>query len=898
MPESPALMTPPSQIAHYRIVSKLGEGGMGAVYRATDTKLNRDVAIKILPDVLANDPDYLARFTREAQVLASLNHPNIAAIYGVEDSAIVMELVEGVTLAERIERGAIPLEEAVPIARQVAEALEAAHEKGIIHRDLKPANVKITPDGVVKVLDFGLAKAAEPAQSNPNLTASPTLTLRATQAGVIMGTAAYMSPEQASGKPVDKRADIWSFGVLLAEMLTGRTLFEGETISHILAHVLTAPISLDRLPAATPVPVRALISRCLDRTLKNRLRDIGEARVVLSGPLTEAAAPAPLAPLASSRWPWVAALAVALLAGGVGWWRATRPPELQPLVRVNMELDPDLSVGLQNAGGVVAISPDGSRIAVTLYAHGGKSQLYTRLLRDQRLVALAGTEGASRPFFSPDSEWIGFTVDTKLKKTPAGGGAVSVICDAPALRGASWGDDGYIVFAPQSVGPLFRVSANGGTPEQLTKLKPGERTHRWPWVLPGSQTLLFTAHAGTAFYDDANIEAWSRKTGERKSIHSGGFSPRYLRVPDGSGRLFYMHKGTLYAAVFDAARLAISGQPVGLSDVNASGDGGGEYTIAVNGSMLFLPGKGELSGWVVMRMDSSGKLQPTLPERGVYYYPRFSPDGKRLAFAKGTPDQDLWVWDLERNTPLRLSFLKNANTYPVWMPDGKGIIFRSTDTGAPGMYWIRSDGGGEPVRLSDGSREMNPWSVSPDGKLLAYSVGAENGAADIYVAPLEGDAAHPKLGKPQPFAATPAIESRAAFSPDGRWLAYTSDETSRTEVVVRPYPGPGGRWQVSNGGGNFPRWSGDGKELLYESNHRVMAVAYSAKGDVFVAGKTREWGGVDVMDVGNAADWDLSPDGKQMVLCTAPPDQQIQPQSHLTFLFHFGDELVRRAGKQ
>ena len=614
------------RIGPYEIVSPLGAGGMGEVYRATDTNLGRQVALKVLPPAFANDAERMARFKREAQVLASLNHPNIAAIYGIEGSAIVMELVEGKDLG-----GPLPLEEALPIAKQIIEALEAAHEKGIVHRDLKPANIKITPQGVVKVLDFGLAKATEdPAISDPSN--SPTLSIAGTQSGMIMGTAGYMSPEQASGRTVDRRADIWSFGVVLWEMLSGRKLFDGETIMHTLADVVRGEIDLNRLPAEVPVAIRGFIKRCLDRDVKRRMQAIGEARIViedyLAKPVGGTEVPRQdeaLAQELKAHYPtsWltrgIAVVAtLAAIAGWFGWYIATRPAPLRPLVQMNIELDPDAPIAA-NTFHPLAISPDGTRIAVVLRGSDGKSLLSTRLLQQSKLVPLSGTEKSGSPFFSPDGQWIGFWADGKLKKISVNGGAAVTICDTGLMLGASWGDDGNIVLAIGNISALSRVSSAGGTPAPATKLNQGERTHRWPQVLPGSQTIMFTANSvSTNDYDNASVDAISVKSGQRKTLVRGGFSGRYLPTGNRKGHLVYMHKGTLFAAPFDPEGLALTGPAVpALENVSSNGFGGGRFAFSSTGTFLFQVGG--TTNLKIYLSDRSGVIKPLLPQVGAQY---------------------------------------------------------------------------------------------------------------------------------------------------------------------------------------------------------------------------------------------------------------------------------------
>jgi Tol biopolymer transport system component len=902
-------LSPGDKLGQYQILAPLGAGGMGEVYRAHDTQLERDVAIKVLPRALANDPERLARFDREAKVLAALNHPNIAVIYGLVESegqrALVMELVPGDTLGSLMKPGPLPLRTTLNYARQIADACEAAHEKGITHRDLKPANVMVTPDGVVKVLDFGLAAVALSSSSDTgNAVNSPTLTMRATEAGMIMGTAAYMSPEQAAGKPVDRRADIWSFGVVLWEMLTGQQLFAGETVSHTLADVLRAPIDFDKLPKETPGKIRELLRRCLDRDLKMRLQSIGEARIVLSGPMEETATAAMTAP-SRSRLGWVAwAVAgvstVALIVAGVLLYKsATRPAPLRPLIRLNAEIAPDtpLARGGNVGANMLALSPDGARLALTLRGADGKTRLYTRLLNQGQPTPLLGTENASSPFFSPDGQWIGFFADGKLKKISVEGGAAVMLCDAQGLAGASWGDDGNIIAALSPTAALSRVPSAGGTPVPVTKLNPGEVTHRWPQVLPGSQAILFTASTQRGNYDNANVDVISLKTGERKTVARGGFFPRYLATSIGTGHLIYLHESTLFAVPFDSGRLAPTGSPAPvLEDVSSTSAAGGDFVFAQNGSFVYLSGKGSLAGWSISWVDSLGKTQPLHAPLGLYFTPRFSPDGRRLAFSISNGQvEDIWVKDLDRDTPSRLSFLPGLNRWPVWTPDGKNIVFQCGNPAAPGLYWIRSDGSGQAHRLTDGKLAETPYSFSPDGKRLAFSQLGNN--SDIFTAPIEGDPGHPTLGKAELFLGTPFIEVNPAFSPDGRWLAYQSNESGTFEVYVRPFPGPGGRWQISTGGGLFPLWSREGRELVFEaSDGRVMAVSYTAKGDSFAAGKPRVWTETRMRTLGpSSANYDLAPDGKRLAAMVGDDANGEKPPTHLTFLLNFFDELRRRA---
>jgi Tol biopolymer transport system component len=880
-------------IAHYRVSAKIGAGGMGEVYRASDTKLGRDVALKVLPAAFASDAERMARFEREAQVLASLNHPNIATIHGLEVEgsirALAMELVEGPTLSERIAQGAIPLDDALLIAKQIAEALEYAHDRGIVHRDLKPANIKLTVDGKVKVLDFGLAKALseDSSASSGSVDFSPTLSMAATKAGIILGTAAYMAPEQARGKPVDRRADIWSFGIVLFEMLTGRRAFHGEDATEILASVIKTEPEWEALPADTPAQVRKLLRRCLEKDARRRLQAIGEARIQIEEVMADSSAATAVMTAVTSApvpaWrralPWAVA-GVMTLAFGVALVALLRNPAPPEPAVTRFEIDMgSMTLMLNGAGSRVAVSPDGRKIVVTANRAGGTdTQLYLRSMDNLEFVAMPGTEGATQPFFSPDGQWVGFSAGGKLKKVSLAGGVPVTLCEfSGTAAAAAWGDNGTIFFTSRG-GELNRIPEGGGTPEKVAVQDPWKAEGpRWLAFLPSSRgvLLVFTGH------NQFHIEVLSLETGKRERIVEAGSWPRYLST----GHILYAQyasgsdtagfTGGLLAVPFDLKKLARTGSPIPvLEGVKVGSGGAGYYDVAANGMLVYAPGTGGTASmknlsWV----DRKGKVEKLSLPPHHYDDLRISPDGTRVTMTINETTPDIYVCDLRRGTLQRLTF-DARNGDPVFTPDGSRVVYDSNSgTGtAPNLWWKPADGSGNAERLTTSEFAQVEPSISHDGKTIAFMEFHTDTNADIYVLSMEGER------KARPFLNTKFREADPVFSPDGKWIAYDTDESGKWEVYVQPYPGPGGKWQISTGGGSKPAWSRDGKQLYYLGPKDALMAVDVTTHPTFLPGKPRVvLEGLELSERGNR-NYDVTADGRVLF---APLVQQAQEERNL-----------------
>ena len=903
-----------TRLGPYEILSALGAGGMGEVYRARDTKLNRDVALKVLPDSFANDPDRLARFQREAQVLASLNHPNIAHIHGLEDSggvrALVMELVEGEDLAQRIARGAIPIDEALPIAKQIAEALEAAHEQGIIHRDLKPANIKVRADGTVKVLDFGLAKALDPAAgSSPSMSMSPTITTPAmTQAGMILGTAAYMSPEQAKGRAVDKRSDIWAFGCVFYEMLTGTRTFDGEDVSDTLAAILRGEPDWSLLPAQVSGTVRTLLKRSLARDSKQRLSDIAIARFLLTetieGPSAAATHPAmPTRSASRALWMWMTAAALALAAAAVGAmvFRPSAEPAPLAVSRFSIPL-PEGQTFPTPSRSMIAISPDGTQIV-----YSTSSQLYLRSLSDFQARPIPGTESKeafiTNPVFSPDGRSVAFFTsgDYTIRSVPLTGGAPLTVCqNAGVIFGLSW--QGQWLYFGDNRNGVFRVSAGGGVPERIIATASDEFPDT-PQLLPDGKTVLFSLAKGTELdrWEKATVVAQSLATGVRTTLVEGAAGARYVS----SGHLLFARAGVVLGVPLDLAHLKIVGQPSpvieGVRRSISAGSGVAHFAVSGTGTLVYVPGPARLArGRSLYFVDSKGSLTPVPLPVGPYRYPRVSADGKRLALQLDDgSDSNVSIYDLATaSSPRRLTF-GGHNRFPVWAGNDQSLAFQSDREGAPSIYSQLVDGGGGlAVRLTTAAPGFShiPESWSPDGQTLLYSNHKEGGEYNLWSLSLATKSSQPvpKVQSAEPIGAT--------FSRDGKWIAYSLNEKAggtpspNRGVYVQPFPPTGDVFQVPKERLDFhPAWTANGDLMYVPTVGQFSIVTFQTRPNVTFGRVAHLPMAVRHDRVStDVRDFDLLPDGR--LLITFPGDDQLSlgDVSQMRVVLNWFTELHQR----
>jgi Tol biopolymer transport system component len=909
----------------YEILDGLGAGGMGEVYRALDKNLGRHVAIKILPAAFAEDKERMARFEREAKLLAVLNHPNIAAIHGLEESGarrfLVLELAEGQTLQARLDRGPLPIDETLETCRQIAEGLEAAHEKGIVHRDLKPGNIMITPGGQVKILDFGLAKACAGETSGVDIDKSPTITAEMTQPGIILGTAAYMSPEQARSRPVDKRTDIWAFGCVLYECLTGQRAFQGETISETVAAILRGEPDWTLLPTETPTFVRSVLRRCLQKDPGVRFHDIADARLeMLEGP-----APSGEAVSAGRRFPLrrvflisAAMLALGVLAG-LTMTRFMRPAASRisrPVVRsvIGLEqgqwlegirLSPPFGFNRPTRT-AMAISKDGSFMVYASVKENPGPQdspcLYLRRFSELEAKPLAGTEGGLCPFLSPDDRWAGFWANGKLMKVSIEGGVPAALGDVSLPFGFSWGDDDQIVFAPARGSGLSRIAAEGGKLETLTvpDRSRGEFAHRLPFCLPGSKGVLFTImrHAWDKQPRVAVLELGTRKW---RDLLEDAADARYVSP----GYLAFLRRGTLMVVRFDLGRLEIVGQPVpaiagieqALSTTNSTRDtAAGQFCLSPSGTLVYARGGiyPDQENTLVL-LDRTGKPEPVASFKAPFFAPRFSPDGRRVAYSSLGMEGHIWILDLDRGTSSQLTS-EGLSEYTAWTPDGRRVTFDLVNAGVPNIYWQPVDRSSPMERLTRGEYFQWPCSWSPDGETLAFvedHADMEAGS-DIQLLHIRDRTVTPLLN-------SRFDEQYPEISPDGRWIAYTSDESGRDEVYVQPFPGLGGKWQISDGGGSEPLWSRDGRELFYRQNYfrrqNQAFVVDVRPGPVFSAGKPRLlFTAQGYSGMAPVSTWDVSPDGRRF-LVVKMEERTSRPVTELVLVQNWIDELRQHGRK-
>src|SRR5882762_1064253 len=886
---------PGRRLGPYEILSSIGAGGMGEVYRARDTRLDRIVAIKVLPTHLADRSELRERFEREARTIASLNHPHICTLFdiGQQDGIdyLVMEYLEGETLAQRLVKGPLPLEQVLLYAIEISDSLDKAHRKGVTHRDLKPGNIMLTKTGT-KLLDFGLAKLKqEVAPANVPLSELPTANDPLTAEGSIVGTLQYMAPEQLEGKEVDTRTDIFAFGAVVYEMATGKRAFEGKSQASLIAAILERePPAMVSLQPMTPPAFDRAVKKCLDKEPEKRWQAASDMCDELKW-IAEGGSQVTLASAAAvkgfrllgRRWLILSVgvmLLVAAIAGIAIWNPKPSPP--QPVSRVVITLPPNERLaGLDQPA--VALSSDGKQL-VFVATQGGTQQLYLRAMDNLEARSIPNTEGAVNPFFSPDGQWVGFFAAGKLKKVSVSGGAALTLGDAADPRGANWSIQGMIAFAPTNVSILQQVPDGGGAPQPLTRFEKEDRSHRWPEFLPGGKAVLFAAGANAYNFTDAQVAVQSAGTSQHQNLIQGGMYPRYAP----SGHLVYTQDGSLRAVPFDPQRLAITGAAVPVVEgvLQSPVTGAAQYSFSKTGSLVYVSGGVQLAQSRMVWVSRNGAEQPlATPVRG-YVQPRLSPDGQRVAVTITEQESQTWLYDLSRDTLTRFTFDGNVSIGAVWTPDSKRIAFTSNKEGQLNIFWQLADGSGGLERFTTSDYIQFPMSWSPDGKLLAYTEVNLSTQRDIWVLRLSDR-------KAQPFLRTPFNESAPRFSPDGHWLAYISNESGRYEVYVQPYPGPGGKWQISTEGGTEPVWNPNGRELFYRSGDSVIAVEIATQPG-FVAGKPRKLfeGRYEPAPV-PIANYDVSPDGQRFLMLKPTEQAQVAP-TQINVVLNWFEELKQK----
>ena len=892
---------PGRRLGPYEILSAIGAGGMGEVYKARDTRLDRIVAIKVLPTHLADRSELRERFEREAKTIASLNHPHICTLYdtGNQDDIdyLVMEYIEGETLAQRLHKGALPIQQVLQYAIEISDALDKAHRKGITHRDLKPGNIMLTKTGT-KLLDFGLAKLQQEATPAAPLSQLPTLAEPVTAQGTILGTLQYMAPEQVEGKTdrIDARTDIFAFGAVVYEMATGKKAFVGDSQASLIAAILERePRAISSLQPMAPPELDRVVKRCLAKDPEDRwqsTRDVADELKWISQSGSQVSSPSRdqakglhvlgRRPLVFS----LGGLLLGLMIASFATW-SLQPTRLQPVTRLVVDVPPGQQLAGLDSGPALVLSPDGTKLAY-IARQRGTQQIYLKAMDSLEAKSIPGTEGAVNPFFSPDNQWLGFFADGKLKKASVRGGGAIFLGDAANPFGASWGNQGTIVFGPSTVGILQQVPANGGTSQPLTHFEKQEIVHGWPEFLPGGKTLLFAASDNNGYWTNAQIMVQTVATGERRKLIQAGMNPHYAA----SGHLLFVQGGSMMAAPFDLQRLAVTGAAVPVVDgiLQSVTSGYAQYSISGTGSLVYVPGSVQSTERRMVWVDRKGVEQAVPAPARPYRYARISPDGQRAAVIIEAPESQIWLYDLRREALTQWTFEGNINVMGAWTPDGKRIAFMSNREGPGNTYWQLADGGGGLERLSSSENNQVPTSWSPDGRELAFIKIRPDTGYDIWVLRVSDHEA-------RPFLQSRFNESAPQFSPDGHWLVYVSDESGRFEVYVQPYPGPGGKWQVSTDGGTEPVWNRNGRELFYRQGDKMMAVDVTTQSG-FSAGKPKMlFEGAYQLTPVTFPNYDVSPDGQRFLMLK--PSEQEQAPTRIDVVLNWFEELKQKvpAGK-